>query len=95
MSNKKTYLLIHALNLAKNSNADQLNHWLSIREFKPEEKIAAVTNIYNSLGVQKICEDKMLDFYEKAIASLEKVSINANKKHELRKLAGKLMSRND
>lgn len=95
LSNKKTYLLIHALNLAKNANADQLNYWLSAREFKPEEKIEAVTNIYNTLGVKKICEDKMLDFYEKAIASLEKVGVNANKKHELRKLAEKLMSRND
>ena len=45
--------------------------------------------------MKKICEDKMLDFYEKAIASLEKVGVNANKKHELRKLAEKLMSRND
>ena len=95
LSNKKTYLLIHALNLAKGSVAEQLTCWLSASEFKSEEKIAAVTNIYNSLGVQKICEDKMLCFYEKAIASLEKVSIEVNKKHELRKLAEKLMSRND
>lgn len=95
LSNKKTYLLIHALNLAKDSVAEQLTHWLSVRDFKPEEKITSVTNIYNSLGVQKICEDKMLFFYEKAIASLEEVGVEANKKHELRKLAEKLMSRND
>lgn len=95
LSNKKTYLLIHAIQLAEQKNITELREWLNKKDYLPEEKIKAVTNLYNSLGVKKICEDKMLFFYEKAIANLEKVSVPDSKKQELRKLADKLMSRND
>ena len=95
LCNKKTYLLIHALKLAKGENLAELNGWLKKNDGQPEEKIKSVTNLYNCLGVKKICEDKMSFFYEKAIANLEKVGVEENKKQELRKLAEKLMSRND
>jgi geranylgeranyl diphosphate synthase, type II len=95
LCNKKTYLLIHALQLAQNDKTEKLDYWLKKNNNTPEEKIKAVTNLYNCLGVKKICEDKMLFFYEKAIAKLEKVTIPDVKKQELRKLAERLMSRND
>lgn len=95
LCNKKTYLLIHAMELAEGENRNELFSWLNTENENPEEKIEAVTNLYNTLKVKKICEDKMSFFYEKAIANLEKVSVDDNKKQELRKLAIKLMSRND
>lgn len=95
LCNKKTYLLIHALQLAKGEKSKELDDWLKKNDADPSEKINAVTEIYNSLGVKKICEDKMLFFYEKAIANIEKVSVLDSKKQELRKLAEKLLSRND
>jgi geranylgeranyl diphosphate synthase type II len=95
LCNKKTYLLIQALNVAKGENLEQLKYWLANNSGNPEKKISAVTELYNILGTKKICEDKMSFFYEKAIANLEKISIDKNKKQELRKLAEKLMSRND
>ena len=96
LCNKKTYLLIHALKLAKGDDAVALSKWIKSTDEKLEtEKISAVTSLYNKLGVEAICEDKMRDFYTKAVANLEKVSILDNKKHELRKLADKLMLRND
>lgn len=96
LCNKKTYLLIHALKLAKGDDAAELAKWLKISDENLEnEKINAVTALYNKLGVKAICEDKMRDFYTKAVANLEKVSVLHNKKHELRKLADKLMLRND
>ncbi|MBN2765065.1 MAG: polyprenyl synthetase family protein [Paludibacteraceae bacterium] len=95
LSNKKTYLLIHALNLAEDAHKKELTQWLTTKEFKDEEKITAVTSIFNTLGVKRICEDKMQFFYHKAIASLDKVNVDVNKKQELRKLAENLMYRND
>jgi geranylgeranyl diphosphate synthase type II len=96
LCNKKTYLLIHALELAKGTDADELQKWLKLdNEDLSDEKILAVTSLYNRLGVDAICEDKMRYFYSKAIANLEKVGVLDNKKHELRKLAEKLMFRND
>lgn len=94
LCNKKTYLLIHATKLAKDDIAQELENWLQTID-KNEAKIEAVRNIYNQLGVQTICEDKMAEYYNKAIAKLDELSIDLNKTHELRKLAAKLMGRKD
>jgi len=96
LCNKKTYMLINAIKLAKGDDIVELEKWIQISDPKLEtKKINAVTSLYNKLGVKAICEDKMHYFYTKAVANLEKVSISENKKQELRKLAEKLMSRND
>jgi geranylgeranyl diphosphate synthase, type II len=96
LCNKKTFMLIHALKLAKGNDASELQKWLKISdENLSDAKIQAVTSLFNKLGVKTICEDKMQFFYTKAIANLENVTILDNKKQELRKLADKLMSRND
>ena len=96
LCNKKTYLLIHALEFAKGNEADELQSWLKTTdENLADKKIIAVTALFNRLGVKMICEDKMQFFYSKAIANLDKVAISDNKKQELRKLAEKLMFRND
>ena len=94
LCNKKTYLLIHANDLARGKDAEELTAWLEIIE-PSTEKINAVTKLYNRLGVKKICEEKMNFYYEQAVAKLEKVSVPADKKHELRNLAKKLMARNE
>jgi len=95
LSNKKTYLLIHALELAQGEDAKDLRNWLSISNNQSDEKIEAVTAIYNRLGVKSICEVKMQFFYEKALANLEQVSVSDNKMQELRNLAKKLMFRKE
>lgn len=95
LCNKKTFLLIHALEMANGEIKDELLRWLNIDDYRADDKIIAVTNIYNILGVKKICEDKMSFFYEKAVANLNELVVDDNKKQELRKLAQKLMSRND
>ena len=96
LCNKKTYLLIHALQLAKGNEASELQHWMTLSDpTLADTKIKAVTSVYNRLGVKVICEDKMEFFYSKGIANLEKVSVHNNNKHELRNLAQKLMFRQD
>jgi len=95
LSNKKTYLLIHALELAQGSDASDLQNWLNVSESKSSEKIEAVTALYNRLGVKAICEEKMQFFYEKALSNLGEVSVSDNKMQELRNLAKKLMFRKE
>lgn len=96
LANKKTYMLIHALELAKGNDAEELGNWINISEKNlSNEKIKAVTLLYNKLGVKQICEDKMQFFYTKAVANLEKVNISDNNKQELANLADNLMFRKD
>src|SRR5665647_1609254 len=57
LCNKKTYLLIHALKLAKEYDAIKLQYWLNISDEKSRiDKITGVTSLYNRLGVKQICE---------------------------------------
>ncbi|MEI8084701.1 MAG: polyprenyl synthetase family protein [Paludibacter sp.] len=96
LCNKKTYMLIHALERADGKAAEELHDWLEVSDAKQsDKKILAVTSLYNKLGVKQICEDKMQFFYSKAVANLENVSVLENKKQELRNIADKLMFRND
>lgn len=96
LCNKKTYLLINALEKAKSTDKEELGYWLNNNNPKQEaEKIQAVTALYNKLDVKKICEDKMQFYLDKAITHLDLVQVEKQKKLELQKLAEKLMSRDD
>ena len=96
LCNKKTFMLIHAIELAKGKDAEELQKWISTSDEKlSNEKIQAVTSLFNKVGVKTLCEEKMQYFYAKAVANLEKVSVLENNKQELRKLGEKLMFRND
>lgn len=90
--NKKTYLLISALNEA--SKRVELLSWINKDQFVEEEKIKAVTEIYNQLNVKEKTEAKVQEYYEKGIAALDKVSIDAANKAELYALAKQLNVRN-
>ncbi len=96
LCNKKTYMLIHALKLSEGTTKEELQSWLKIKDkTQAYDKILAITAIYDKLGIRAICEDKMHDFYRKAVANLEKVTVFEIKKQELRKLAEELMIRNE
>ena len=95
LCNKKTYLLIQALECAQGEDKVKLNRFLEDKTLGDAEKIKSVTLMYDKLGVKQKCEDKLCYYYEKAIANLDKIAVSDNKKQELRKLAEKLLSRND
>lgn len=64
IANKKTFLLIKAKELAKGENKEKLNYWLSVKNFDKEEKVKAVTDIYNVLGIKELAESKMHDYFK-------------------------------
>ena len=89
-------MLSGAVGLGKGEEAGEVEKWISTSDEKlSNEKIQAVTSLFNKVGVKTLCEEKMQHFYAKAVANLEKVSILENNKQELRKLGEKLMFRND
>ena len=59
ISNKKTYLLIKALELAKDTQSTELNNWITVQEFANQEKVSAVTDIYNQLQIRSHSEEAM------------------------------------
>lgn len=92
--NKKTYMLIQLIELAKGNDALELKKWLEISdENKFNDKILAITTLYNKLGIKAKCEDTMYEYYQKAVANLDSLHVFDNKKQELRCLAENLMCR--
>jgi geranylgeranyl diphosphate synthase type II len=93
LCNKKTYMLIMALQKADGKIKAELLKWISTSHFDANEKIKAVTQIYDSLGIKHICEAKMADFYRKSLEKLEKVNVTIANKQSLINLAELLMKR--
>ncbi|MCL1943129.1 MAG: polyprenyl synthetase family protein [Candidatus Azobacteroides sp.] len=91
--NKKTFLLIKALEHADSRQKDVLNHWISLPAFDRDEKVRQVTEIYNQLNIKDIGEEKAVFYYKNAMDCLEKVSVEHARKQELILLAGNLMNR--
>src|SRR6185369_7488318 len=59
IANKKTFLLIKALEKAKGKQRTELDKWLASKKFSKTKKIKAVTAIYDSLQIHSITEQKI------------------------------------
>jgi geranylgeranyl diphosphate synthase type II len=93
ISNKKTYLLIKAIELAKDGQASRLNIWLNLEEFDPMEKVAMITAIYNQLGVRAYAEEAMQTYAEMAFSTLDKINLPEDRRQYLRQFADNLLVR--
>lgn len=83
LCNKKTYLLIKALELADQDQKTELHKWLSVESCNGDEKIAAVTELYNQIGVKQVCEQKIQAYYAEAMRSLADIQVAEANKQEL------------
>jgi geranylgeranyl diphosphate synthase type II len=73
IANKKTFLLIKAMDLAKGKDKKELMRWIRRKSFDRKKKIDAVTRIYDNLGVRTMAERKIHFYFEKAYDYLKKV----------------------
>ena len=89
--NKKTFLLLTALDIADAESKASLLQWL-ITSNKNAEKIQAVTALYTQLGVREMGEAVMEDHTAEALAQLELLPQNEYT-NQLRVLAEKLATR--
>lgn len=96
LCNKKTFLLIHALQKAEGKDREELQYWLkNDRPENEKQKIKATTGIYNSLNIKELVIDKMNFYYKEALKFLEKVNVETDRKIELINLSDLLMKRID
>ena len=94
MCNKKTYMLINALAKAEGDDKAELQRWIDTVDADRKEKVAAVTAIYNKLGIDRMAKAKMEEYYQVALAALDQVNVPEEKKQPLREYAAKMMKRN-
>lgn len=94
LCNKKTYMLIQALACSSEKNHDELLKWINAKEFVADEKVTAVTAIYDKVGVRGLCQDLINEYFHDARVILEKeVKLPLEKKQLLWEYALSLLSR--
>ncbi|RYD80133.1 MAG: polyprenyl synthetase family protein [Sphingobacteriales bacterium] len=94
-ANKKTFLTLKALELADNESKTKLENLYSANpHISNDEKILRVMEIYKKLNIKTQTEKLRDEFYEKAMADLDKiVGADESKKVLLRQFAVDLVSR--
>lgn len=92
-SNKKTFMLINAFSHADEAQRQELEKWVNAKSFDREEKIAAVTRLYNEIGIDKMAQAKIAYYFEQSKKYLDAVQVPAERKEELQKYAQRMMKR--
>lgn len=93
LCNKKTYMLIYAYSMATPEQRRELDRWLQATDYDPAEKIAAVTGIYNEVGVDKAVRQLIEKYFSEGLEHLDKVSLPASSKQELLRYITSMLNR--
>lgn len=93
LNNKKTYLLINALNSGNKDLVLELKGWLNKEKYDPQEKINAVKSIYEKLGTGNETQLQAISFINNAIEILNQLDVDPERKKPLENIMFKLMYR--
>lgn len=93
VANKKTYLLVKALEVAGGEKLRRLKKLLEAGTHDPVEKVKEMKKIYDELEIRLLAENLAYDYFNRAFQALDQVSVNAERKGELKQLAVNLIGR--
>jgi geranylgeranyl diphosphate synthase type II len=93
LANKKTYLLIKALETDDSALKQELINWIEKTEYNPEEKINAVLNIYNRLNIKELTQQKIDFYFQKSGAVFNQISVAENRKQQLQEISSSMLNR--
>jgi geranylgeranyl diphosphate synthase type II len=93
MANKKTILLITALQKARGKTKRELAYWLAAKKFKKAEKIKSLKQIYDDLQVPASTEKKVNQFFDRGFRNLKSVGGSSAAKEQLKAFTEALIER--
>ena len=96
LENKKTFLLISALQAASPEQRAELERWIKTNpssQKEQQEKIAAVTALYDAIGVKGMTTHRINEFFHQARMLLEHLKLPLETKQPLWEFAMSLMER--
>lgn len=94
VSNKKTYMLINAMNRADSEQRRRLSEWIGAKDFDAVEKIAAVRAIYDEIGIDRLALEKINHYFRQSRKYIDAVSVDRERKAELMNYVSVMMKRN-
>jgi len=89
-SNKKTFLMIHAL---ATTNSDELDLLNQLMRENPSDKVEKVLNIFKACGIDKWANELKESYLQKALSDLDEIAVSKVRKEPLMQLANYLISR--
>jgi geranylgeranyl diphosphate synthase type II len=95
ISNKKTIMLVKALEIASIEQAKQLHELFGSKVIDPELKVKKVIDIYDQLNIKNISEKLANDYINTSFNLLGKVSVTNERKTELVNIANSLIGRDN
>ena len=93
VSNKKTYMLINAFNRADNAQRTELKRWIRATDFDRQEKVKAVTGLYDEMGIARLAQQKIAGYFNESKTYLDRVGVSDERKSELMRYAQRMMKR--
>lgn len=95
IANKKTFLLLKSIELAKLNpyKKEELQQWIYAPSFDPQQKVEAVTAIYDFLNVRKLANEEVAGYYNKGIELFNELPCDESKKKNVLKLVESLINR--
>ena len=93
VNNKKTYLLISALQMAEGNQKELLESYINDKTIDKEVKISGVKSLFRELGIDELTQRQSERFYEASIHALEK--LNISNKTDFITLAERLLQRSN
>jgi geranylgeranyl diphosphate synthase type II len=93
IANKKTYLLIKALEKTKGKQKQELTALLQAKKINKKAKVKAVKAIYDSLHLQELTQKKVDQFFHRGFKALEQLQVDQDKKQMLISFARDLIRR--
>ena len=97
LNNKKTWLMIKSLEKASDSEKDALHRAMEMpleTEKEKAEKIAAVINIYEALGIKEDAKQEIVRLHEQAMGYVAQLGLSEEAITPLRNYATALIGRN-
>lgn len=91
--NKKTFILLKALEMSDRKDRSTLEEWLRKKDFDAREKIDSVREIFTRSGAAEETRNLMKHFHDLALSSLEQLDVADQDKSELRVFAAQVLSR--
>jgi geranylgeranyl diphosphate synthase type II len=93
LANKKTFLMLKALEKGRASHKKEIHKLLSDVELDATSKINKIKLLFDELKIKELCAEEASKHTQKAIAYLAKVNASETKLNELKEFATNLLQR--
>ena len=93
IANKKTFLLVKALETSSAEQFKLFQELLAMKEFDPGTKVKTVLELYDQLNIKEITENLANNYLGKALSLLEKTGTMRERRTELTEIVGSLTGR--